>query len=130
MARQAGTFYWSVGRGGGGRRSSEAVTTEGESAAVPAVVDVELSVPPGHLVCVYGPTGCGKSALLLAMLGELRGAPQVGRQGHGPTASLTRSEGREGVVGIVVGSRRLLRVMRVADEQYSRGLTTNLTVAV
>lgn len=97
MARQAGTFYWSVGRGGGGRRSSEAVTTEGESAAVPAVVGVELSVPPGHLVCVYGPTGCGKSALLLAMLGELRGAPQVGRTNGQPHSFLRGEKGWQGL---------------------------------
>ncbi len=33
---------------------------------------VELHAQPGELVCVYGPTGCGKSSLLLALLGEMR----------------------------------------------------------
>ncbi|CAN0009138.1 unnamed protein product, partial [Ectocarpus sp. 4 AP-2014] len=34
--------------------------------------DVTLEVKPGELVCVYGPTGCGKSSLLLSLLGEVR----------------------------------------------------------
>lgn len=33
---------------------------------------VNLEVKPGELVCVYGPTGCGKSSLLLSLLGEVR----------------------------------------------------------
>ncbi|CAM9715193.1 unnamed protein product, partial [Hapterophycus canaliculatus] len=34
--------------------------------------NVTLEVKPGELVCVYGPTGCGKSSLLLSLLGEVR----------------------------------------------------------
>ena len=34
--------------------------------------DIALEVKPGELVCVYGPTGCGKSSLLLSLLGEVR----------------------------------------------------------
>lgn len=36
------------------------------------LTDVSLEVKPGELVCVYGPTGCGKSSLLLSLLGEVR----------------------------------------------------------
>jgi len=36
---------------------------------------VRLHVAPGEFVCVYGPTGCGKSSLLMALLGELRAVP-------------------------------------------------------
>lgn len=36
------------------------------------LTDVTLEVKPGELVCVYGPTGCGKSSLLLSLLGEVR----------------------------------------------------------
>lgn len=36
------------------------------------LTDVTLEVKPGELVCVYGQTGCGKSSLLLSLLGEVR----------------------------------------------------------
>lgn len=46
------------------------------SSPVPAtgatLSEVNLEVKPGELVCVYGPTGCGKSSLLLSLLGEVR----------------------------------------------------------
>ena len=38
----------------------------------PTLQDVSLEVKPGELVCIYGPTGCGKSSLLLSLLGEVR----------------------------------------------------------
>lgn len=36
------------------------------------LTDITLEVKPGELVCVYGQTGCGKSSLLLSLLGEVR----------------------------------------------------------
>lgn len=42
--------------------------------AAMTLTDVTLEVKPGELVCVYGPTGCGKSSLLLSLLGEVRRA--------------------------------------------------------
>jgi len=33
---------------------------------------VRLHAQPGSLVCIYGPTGSGKSSLLMALLGEMR----------------------------------------------------------
>lgn len=43
-----------------------------EIALTPTLSEVTLEVKPGELVCVYGPTGCGKSSLLLSLLGEVR----------------------------------------------------------
>ena len=36
---------------------------------VPAVVDVDLSLPPGRFVCFLGPSGCGKTTLLRVIAG-------------------------------------------------------------
>lgn len=45
--------------------------------------DVTLSVPPGNLLCVYGPTGGGKTSLLLSLLGEIpRLSGRASLQGH------------------------------------------------
>lgn len=38
----------------------------------PTLSDITLEVKPGELICVYGQTGCGKSSLLLSILGEVR----------------------------------------------------------
>jgi ABC-type multidrug transport system fused ATPase/permease subunit len=35
------------------------------------LTNLNLNIEPGSLVCVYGPTGCGKTSLLMAMLGEI-----------------------------------------------------------
>jgi ATP-binding cassette subfamily C (CFTR/MRP) protein 1 len=37
----------------------------------PTLRDITLHVQPGELVCIYGPTGGGKSSMLMAMLQEL-----------------------------------------------------------
>lgn len=42
------------------------------SLPLPTLSEISLEVKPGELVCVYGPTGCGKSSLLLSLLGEVR----------------------------------------------------------
>eukprot|EP00966_Prymnesium_polylepis_P013353 308181-Prymnesium_polylepis.1 len=53
--------------------ASDAATTGGAVAGVPrALADLTLSVARGRLVGVTGPVGCGKTALLQAVLGELR----------------------------------------------------------
>lgn len=41
-----------------------------------ALENISLTLQRGHLYCVIGPVGCGKSALLLALAGELE--PNVG----------------------------------------------------
>jgi len=38
----------------------------------PALSNINLSLEPGRLYCVIGPVGCGKSALLQCIAGELR----------------------------------------------------------
>ncbi len=38
----------------------------------PCLTDLSLSVPRGHLVCVVGAVGSGKSSLLSALIGELK----------------------------------------------------------
>lgn len=53
---------------------------------VPTLREVTLEVNPGELVCVYGPTGCGKSSLLMSLLGEVRrveGTVEVRERLHG-----------------------------------------------
>jgi len=40
-----------------------------EGEVVPAVEEVSFSVPEGAIVCLLGPTGCGKSALLRLVAG-------------------------------------------------------------
>lgn len=40
--------------------------------APPTLDDITLAVQPGELMGLVGPVGCGKSSLLLALLGELR----------------------------------------------------------
>ena len=50
-----------------------------------ALVDVSFTVAPGSLTCLVGPVGCGKSSLLMAVLGELPAAGGVA--GVAPTTS-------------------------------------------
>jgi NitT/TauT family transport system ATP-binding protein len=38
----------------------------------PALVDLDLSVPPGEFLCLLGPSGCGKSTLLNIIAGFLK----------------------------------------------------------
>jgi ATP-binding cassette subfamily C (CFTR/MRP) protein 1 len=59
-----------------GRGSSVAVSLpEAASSSSFALRDVRLRVPAGSLVVVVGPVGSGKSALLLALLGEMHARP-------------------------------------------------------
>jgi ATP-binding cassette subfamily B protein len=46
-----------------------AVTFRYPGAALPALCDVSLEIPPGSFVAITGPVGSGKSALLRAILG-------------------------------------------------------------
>ena len=51
------------------------------TAAMLTLSGVDLEVPAGCLTCIYGPTGCGKSSLLSALLGDvecLAGSARVG----------------------------------------------------
>jgi ATP-binding cassette subfamily C (CFTR/MRP) protein 4 len=41
-----------------------------------ALENISLTLERGHLYCVIGPVGCGKSALLLTLAGELE--PTIG----------------------------------------------------
>jgi ATP-binding cassette subfamily C (CFTR/MRP) protein 4 len=51
------------------RRRSDQVET---MVRAPAVENVSLMLDPGRLYCVVGPVGCGKSALLMTIAGELQ----------------------------------------------------------
>jgi NitT/TauT family transport system ATP-binding protein len=42
---------------------------EGANGAVPALVDISLSVDTGRFVVIVGPSGCGKTSLLMMMAG-------------------------------------------------------------
>eukprot|EP00466_Bigelowiella_natans_P010971 jgi/Bigna1/81503/fgenesh1_pg.81_\ len=41
-----------------------------------ALEDIELNVPANKLVCVVGAVGCGKTSLLMAILGEMQANPK------------------------------------------------------
>ncbi|CAM9514742.1 unnamed protein product, partial [Chrysoparadoxa australica] len=53
------------------QNASFAYRSDAAAPLAPTIKCISLKVRPGELVCVYGPTGCGKSSLLLACLGEL-----------------------------------------------------------
>ena len=42
---------------------------DGPRGAVPALVDIDLSIRPGEFLCIVGPSGCGKSTLLRILAG-------------------------------------------------------------
>jgi len=50
--------------------SIENITFRYPGAAQPALQDVSIEIPAGSLVAITGPVGCGKSALLRAVLGN------------------------------------------------------------
>ena len=41
----------------------------GREGAVPALIDVDLTVPAGHFTVIVGPSGCGKTSLLMMLAG-------------------------------------------------------------
>jgi NitT/TauT family transport system ATP-binding protein len=42
---------------------------DGRDGAVPALQDIELTVPAGRFVVIVGPSGCGKTSLLMMLAG-------------------------------------------------------------
>jgi len=44
-------------------------TFEGSDHSIPALKDINLSLPRGEFVCLLGPSGCGKSTLLNSIAG-------------------------------------------------------------
>ncbi|KAG5467751.1 hypothetical protein LSCM4_00830 [Leishmania orientalis] len=67
---------------------------QGSSRAV-VLHDIALDILPGEFVVLHGPTGCGKSALLLSMLGELYTIPSdsLVTGARGTAAALSDSQG-------------------------------------
>lgn len=51
-----------------------AVTFATKSGTVPALRDIDLTVPRGEFVTIAGPSGCGKSTLLKVVSGLVRGS--------------------------------------------------------
>jgi NitT/TauT family transport system ATP-binding protein len=41
----------------------------GRDGAVPALTDIDLTVPAGHFTVIVGPSGCGKTSLLMMLAG-------------------------------------------------------------
>lgn len=60
----------------------------GPGSSRPVLADICLEVKRGELLCVYGPTGCGKSSLLMSILGELRRLDGTVEVGHGVAPGL------------------------------------------
>lgn len=67
-----GTSQRSSGEDSRSRRSMDSEISQRSI----ALDNISLSLERGHLYCVIGPVGCGKSALLLALAGELE--PAIG----------------------------------------------------
>ena len=42
---------------------------DGRDGAVPALTDIDLTVPAGHFTVIVGPSGCGKTSLLMMLAG-------------------------------------------------------------
>ena len=59
------TFRWPVSASSGGGLVDA-------SSLPPTLASVNLSISPGQLVVIAGATGCGKSSLLAALLGQIR----------------------------------------------------------
>lgn len=55
----------------------------------PALTGLDVQIQTGSLVAVVGPTGCGKSSLLYAMMGELLPVPSSGGSGAQRPASVS-----------------------------------------
>ncbi|KAG5493831.1 hypothetical protein JKF63_01663 [Porcisia hertigi] len=79
---------------------------QGRSRAV-VLRDISVNISSGEFVVLRGPTGCGKSALLLSMLGELHvipnGSPHMSARGTTAASSETRTS--SGTQGFQVGGR-------------------------
>ncbi|KPI84313.1 putative ATP-binding cassette protein subfamily C member 8 [Leptomonas seymouri] len=88
----------------------------------PAVVlhDIAMNIAPGEFVVIHGPTGSGKSALLLAMLKELYVMPNGTFPSSPPSASPSSPLARVGALSLGSGFRVGGRVAYCAEVPWLR----------
>lgn len=83
----------------------------GSGQAVPALADIDLTVPDGAFVSLVGPSGCGKSTLLRViadLMPPTRGAVAIG----GAAPAELRRQGR---IGLVFQQPNLMPWLRIDD---------------
>jgi LAO/AO transport system kinase len=96
-------------------RALAAIETDGDGAALAALLDAAASAPGGHVIGLTGPPGVGKSTLTAALLKSFRAAGEsVGIIAVDPSSRLTG--------GALLGDRTRIRTDPADDGVFIRSM--------